>query len=110
MIRLIVVHKTKLIANIIASVLTEEPDVYLIGTAVVREEALSKAELSNCNMMLVSATLSDRGALALTEAVADVDPAIKVLIIGVPKSENVILQYVMAGASGYVLQNVSVEQ
>jgi DNA-binding NarL/FixJ family response regulator len=109
MIRIIIVHQTKLIANIIASVLSEEPDIYLISTAVTVEEALGKIELSNCNMMLVAATLPHDGALAITKAVADSHPATKVLIIGVPQSENVILQYVMAGASGYVLQNVSVE-
>jgi DNA-binding NarL/FixJ family response regulator len=32
------------------------------------------------------------------------------LVSGLPESESVILQYVMAGASGYVLQNVPAEQ
>lgn len=110
MIRIIIVHQTKLIANIIASVLTEEPDIHVIGTAVNMEETLGKLALSNCNMVLVAAALPDNGALELTKAVANSHAATKVLVIGVPKSENVILQYVMAGASGYVLQNVNVER
>lgn len=110
MVRVLVVHQAKLIANIIASVLAEEPDIYLVGTAVTPEEALGKLERSNCNMVLAAATLPDGGALTLTEAVTAVYPHINVLIIGVPKSESVILQYVMAGASGYVLQDVPVEQ
>ena len=110
MIRVIIVHQTRLIASIITSVLSEEPDIYVTGTAVSVEEALGKLERSNCNLMLVAATLPDGGALLLTEAVARLYPDTKVLVIGVPKSENTILQYVMAGASGYVLQNVPVER
>ena len=110
MVRVLVVHQAKLIANIIASVLSEEADIYVIGTAVTSEEALGKLERSNCNMILAAATLPDEGALSLTETVTTEYPQINVLIIGVPKSESVILQYVMAGASGYVLQDVPVEQ
>lgn len=110
MIRVIVVHQTKLIANIIASVLSEEPDIHVVSTAVTAEEALGTLTLSNCNMVLAAANLPDDGALSLTEAVTASHPNTKVLIIGVPKSESVILQYVMAGAAGYVLKDVPVER
>jgi DNA-binding NarL/FixJ family response regulator len=110
MIRVIVVHPTKLIANIITSVLSEEHDIHVVSTAVTAAEALGKLDRSNCNMILAAATLPDGDALTLTEAVAASYPSTKVLIIGVPKSESVILQYVMAGASGYVLQDVPVER
>lgn len=110
MIRVIIVHQTKLIGNIIASVLTEQPDIHVVATAVSGEEALNTVGLSNTNMILAAATLPDQGALTLTSAVAEKYPDIKVLIIGVPKSKNIILQYVMAGAAGYVLQDVPVER
>ncbi len=110
MVQVLVVHQSKLIANIVASVLSEEPDIYVVGTAVTAEEALGKLERSSCNMVLAAATLPDGGALSLTEAVTTSFPHINILIIGVPKSESVILQYVMAGATGYVLQDVPVER
>ena len=110
MIRVLVVHKTRLIANIIASVLSEEEDIHVVGTAITIEEALDKLEMSRCNMVLVAAALENDNALRLTESVADSFPDIKVLVIGMPKSEDVILQYVIAGASGYVLQNVPTER
>lgn len=110
MIRLIIVHQTKLIANIIATVLSEQSDIHVVGTAVSGDEALEKISLSNTNMILAAATLPNQGALELTGAVAESHPNIKVLIIGVPKSKNIILQYVMAGAAGYVLQDVPVDR
>jgi DNA-binding NarL/FixJ family response regulator len=61
-------------------------------------------------MVLVSANLPNNGALELTQAATQINPAIKVLVTGLPKSKNIILQYVMAGASGYILEDVSVER
>lgn len=110
MIRVLVVHQAKLIANVIASVLAEETDIHVVSTAVSVEEAAGKLERSNCNMVLVAANLPENGALALTETVAQAHPGTKVLVIGVPQSEHLILQYVMAGAAGYVLQDVPVEK
>lgn len=110
MIRVIVAHQAKLIANIIASVLSEEPDIHIVSTAVTPQETVDKLERSNCNMVLAAATLPDEGALTLTETIATSFPNTKVLIIGVPESESIILQYVMAGAAGYVLQDVPVER
>ncbi len=109
MIHIIVVHQTRLIASLIASVLTEEPGIYVAGLSASVEEALGKVERSNCNMMLVAATLPNQGALTLTREMVKLDPSVKVMVIGLPDSENMILQYVMAGAAGYVLQDVTTE-
>ncbi len=110
MIHALVVHQAHLISTLITSVLTEEDDVYVVGRAATVAEALTKIELSNCNMILVAATLPDGGALELTRTVAEQYNNIKVLVIGLPESESMILEYVAAGAAGYVLQDVPVER
>jgi DNA-binding NarL/FixJ family response regulator len=110
MIHALVVHQAHLISSLITSVLSEEDDVYVVGRAASVEEALNKIELSNCNIVLVAATLPDRGALELTKTVAEQYSHIKVLVIGLPESESMILEYVAAGAAGYVLQDVPVER
>lgn len=110
MIRVLVVHQTQLISSIIANVLDEEEDITVIGQAASSEEALGCLESEPCEMVLVAATLPDNGALEITEAIAEKESATKVLVIGLPKSKNAILQYVAAGASGYVLQEVSTER
>lgn len=110
MIRVLVVHQTQLIGSIIANVLDEEPDIRVIGRTTDVEDALARLERTPCEMVLVAATLPDNGALEITEAVAEREYDAKVLVIGLPKSKNAILQYVAAGASGYVLQEVSTEE
>jgi DNA-binding NarL/FixJ family response regulator len=110
MIHVLVVHQAHLISSLITSVLSQEEDVHVVGRAATLEEALVKIEMSNCNMILVAATLPDGGALELTKTVADQYSQIKVLVIGLPESESMILEYVAAGAAGYVLQDVPVER
>lgn len=110
MIRILVVHQTPLISSIIANVLDEEPDIIVTGKETDGEDALLLLEKTRCDIVLVSATLPGNGALEITEAIAEKEGGPKILVIGLPKSENAILQYVAAGASGYVLQEVSTHQ
>ena len=110
MIRVLVVHQTRLISSIITRVLNEEEDIAVVAHATTTEEALRRLDETRCEIVLVAATLPENGALEVTKAVAEMDVPTKVLVIGLPKSKNAILQYVAAGASGYVLQEVTTER
>lgn len=110
MIRVLVVHQTHLISSIIANVLDEEPDIHVVAQCTSYDETLHVLEQQPCQIVLVAANLPDNGALRLTETLNEQDGNAKVLVIGLPRSENAILQYVAAGASGYVLQEVSTER
>ena len=110
MVKVLVVHQTLLICNIIGSVLSDESDITVVGRVTTLADALAYLQDDRCNMVLVSANLPNNGALELTQAATQINPAIKVLVTGLPKSKNIILQYVMAGASGYILEDVSVER
>lgn len=110
MIRVIVVHQTHLISSIIANVLDEEPDIHVVAQCSSYEETLHILDHQDCQIVLVAAMLPDNGAYRITEAINERDGSVKVLVIGVPDSKNAILQYVAAGASGYVLQEVSTER
>lgn len=110
MIRILVVHQTRLISSIISSVLDEEEDITVLGQATSSDAALERLRKEACEIVLVAATLPENGALKITEAVAQMESPPKVLVIGLPKSKNAILQYVAAGASGYVLQEVSTDR
>ncbi|MCA9970929.1 MAG: response regulator transcription factor [Anaerolineales bacterium] len=106
MIRILIVHPTQLISSLLTSVLDEETDLRVVGRAHTLQDALDQIDVSTCNVILVAAALPDNGALTLTKTVGETHPDVKVLIFGVPQSQHVILQYVMAGAAGYVLQEV----
>jgi two-component system, NarL family, nitrate/nitrite response regulator NarL len=110
MIRIAIIHPTRLVCSLYASVLDERPNMEVVAQATSAKDALIRLRESGCNLVLVSATLEDNGALYLTKKIAQDYPEIKVLVVGLPESKYVILQYVMAGASGYVLQDVTVDR
>lgn len=90
-----------------ASVLSGEPDLTVVGSAITPEEALGRVE--TCDIVLVSTSLPDNGALHVTRAIADSEAPTKTLVFGLGESEPEILAYVEAGAAGYVLKEASVE-
>lgn len=110
MIRVLIIHPSRLVGSMLLQLLSERESIYVVGQANSEEEAIFQADKSRPNIMLVSAALPNQGALNLTEKLNENHPEIKVLVIGLPQSKQIILQYVMAGASGYVLEEVNVDQ
>jgi two-component system NarL family response regulator len=108
LIRVLLVNEFRLMANVIASVLEDEPDIMVIGRATTVERALALA--AGCDVALVSSRLPDQGALELISRLTESLPSVKALVVGVAESEWEILQYVEAGAVGYVLKDDSVDE
>lgn len=109
MVRILIVHPTRLVCSLYASVFDDKPNMEVVAQATKIKDAFEQIETCDCNIVLVSVALPDNGALELTKVVAQKCPKIKVLVVGLPESKNAVLQYVMAGASGYVFQDVTVE-
>ena len=106
-IHVLLVNEILLMCNIIASVLEDEEDMQVVGMVTSVEAALDIAE--NCDVVLISTNLPEHGAIKLTRALVEKYAQVKVLLLGLAESESEILQYVEAGASGYILKDDTVE-
>lgn len=106
-IRVLVVDEVRLMGNVTASVLKNEPDIEVLGCATTFDEAISRAGQSN--IVLVSSSLPNNEALDLTPALIKAFPTLRVIVTGLSNSEAAILQYIEAGVSGYVLRDDAVE-
>ncbi len=102
MIRVLIVHETRLICDLKATVLGYESDLEVIGCVAAADEALAILKKSACDIALVSVTLPDDGAFALTRSVVKTGNAVKVLITGLTESKAVILRCIEEGVAGYV--------
>jgi DNA-binding NarL/FixJ family response regulator len=107
MIRVLLVNQIRLLSNVIAAVLEDEPDMEIVGCATSASEAMDLAPESD--VILVNTRMSEGAALSLIRAVADAELPTKVLALGLAESKEQILQYVEAGAAGYVLKDDSVD-
>ncbi len=107
MIRVGLVNSIRILANVIAAVLENEPDIEVVDCTTSIDEALALAP--RCDILVVSTRLPADSALEITQAITAAHLATKVLILGLTESKEEVLHYVEAGAAGYVLQDDSVD-
>jgi DNA-binding NarL/FixJ family response regulator len=109
LIRILLVNQMALICDIIAAVLENQADMQVVGKAASIDEGIKKAVLFQPDIVLVSARMAGSGALLLTKKLTKQQPAIKILIFGMPTSKEKLIEYVEAGAAGCVFQNDTVQ-
>lgn len=102
MIRLLIVHEVRLVADLTASALRLEPDIDRVACTPTAEAALILLKKFTYDVILVNVTLPNHGTATLLRTVARMDPSIKILITGVVEARAVILHWLEAGAVGYV--------
>jgi len=108
-IRILLVNEIRLMGNVIAAALEDEPDIQVVARVTSLEEALKIVQEKNVDVALVSTRLPDQGALKLTNAITELAPATKVLALGLTEEKKRVLRYVEAGATGYVLKDDSLD-
>jgi two-component system, NarL family, nitrate/nitrite response regulator NarL len=107
MIRVVLVNAIRILCNVIAAVLENEPDIEIVGCATTTDEALDLAR--QCDVLVISTLVPGDAAFQITQTVVQAKLPIKVLILGLAESKAEILRYIEAGAAGYILQDDSVD-
>lgn len=111
LIKVLLVIEVRLIGNIFASVLGDEPDLQVVGCAASREDALRFMQAPDVDVVLISAGLPSEDALELTRTIVERAPSIKVLALGLSEENQTnTLRYIEAGAAGYILKDSSLKE
>jgi two-component system, NarL family, nitrate/nitrite response regulator NarL len=108
MIRILIVDNSRLMCQMMRTVLKREADMEVVGCATTTEEALN--QVPACEVILIGTELPNDVVHNLIQKVAAEHPDVKILVLGLPKSEKAILHYIEAGATGYVLKEDSVDK
>jgi DNA-binding NarL/FixJ family response regulator len=107
MLRVLLVDEEPLISNIIATVLEEDPYIKVIGTAATVSEVLTRAQ--ETDVILVNNQASERKTLELIKGISSAEVTAKIIALGLAESKTQVLQFVQAGAAGFVLKDASVD-
>jgi two-component system nitrate/nitrite response regulator NarL len=102
MIRVLIAHEVRLICDLKTSVLCQEPDIKVVTCVSTPNEALTALKHQAYDVVLVSITLADDGAFALTRAIAKLNCGTKIIITGLTESKAMILRCIEEGVTGYV--------
>lgn len=92
----------------VAAVLEEQPDIDVVGIATTVERALSLRE--QADVLVVSRDLPDDGALEITRRTSEDEGDARVLVEGLPAANGLALEYLEAGAAGYVTREATTEE
>jgi two-component system nitrate/nitrite response regulator NarL len=106
--RILLVNEIRLVCNLLASVLEDEPDMEVAGCATSVEDALKLA--GACDVILVNAQMGIEATRELFAANAGGNLGTKILVFGLTETEKEVLRFVQAGAFGYILKDDSVEE
>lgn len=110
MIRVFVVDRIRLACEAFSIVFGRTQDLEVIGAAQDVVPTLEQLANAPCDLLLINANLREGGALELLSEVRQQFPEIKIIVIGLPNTEAVIMRYIEAGAIGYTLLEDSLDE
>ena len=108
MIRILIVDDACEICDVLGPVITQQPDMQVVGCTNSFAEAMAQVE--NSDLMLVSTSLPGDDAYNLARAITKSDFCSKILIVGQNAPKELIVHYIEAGALGYVQYDSRIEE
>lgn len=106
-IRILLVDDHPLVLDGINARLEEEEGIRVVGQACNGKEALALAQTIQPDVVLMDITMPIMGGLEATELFKDLHPTIRILALSMHDDQEYILKMIQAGASGYILKDVS---
>ena len=108
MIRVLIVNEIDLLCNVLTTVLEDEPDMDVIGFANTTDEVVKLAR--NADVVLVNTRPAGGIALELMRSIASAAVPAKIIALGLTDSPEQVVRFIQEGASGYVLEDHSVDE
>ena len=109
-IRLLLADDHPVVRRGIISTLQQHPNMEIVGEAADGQEALRKARTLLPDVLLTDIDMPLMSGLAVTEALRQELPHIKVVILSMHTATEHVLRCVQAGARGYVLKQASPDE
>jgi DNA-binding NarL/FixJ family response regulator len=114
---LLIIDDNRLFAESVASLLSRQDGItqfdcesVIIDTITTIGEILNKIQALPADFLLINAGIVAGNASRLTGQIRSEMPDLKIIILGLDYSEQSIMEFVEAGASGYVLKEASFEE
>ena len=106
-IKIILVDDHQLVRDGIKSLLTNVPDISIIGEASGAAELFKELESLTPDLLIMDISLPDVSGIEITRRLCSDSPGIKILILSMYNNEEFIFNSLKAGAKGYLPKNTS---
>lgn len=106
-IRVFIADDNRLLREGLVSMLAEQEDITVVGSAESGKAALEQIGESRPDVALIDIGMPDKDGLDITQVLHKSSPDVKVIILGMPDLTEEIMTCIEAGAAGYVLKEAS---
>ena len=109
LVRLVIVDDHELARASLQNMLTDEPDIEVVGEAANGREALLLCSRLRPDLVLMDVRMPEMDGLAATREVKQRYPQISVIMLTMHENPDYLFEALKAGAAGYVLKDASQE-
>jgi DNA-binding NarL/FixJ family response regulator len=109
-IRTMIVDDHALFRRGLEMVLEEEPDIELVGQASDGAEAVEKAAESLPDVVLMDIRMPRSSGIEACRAMKEAAPSAKIIILTISDEEEDLFEAIRAGASGYLLKDIPLDE
>ncbi len=109
-IRVLVVDDHALFRRGLEMVLSQEPDIDLVGEASDGAEAVAKAGQTLPDIVLMDVRMPKRSGIEACTAIKDIAPSAKIIMLTISDEEADLYDAIKAGAMGYLLKEISIDE
>jgi DNA-binding NarL/FixJ family response regulator len=109
-IRILIADDHRIIREGLRSLLGAEPDLEVVGQAKNGREAIRLARDLSPEVVLLDVSMPDMNGMEATTRILEDLPHVKVIALSMHKDEHFVAGMLLAGASGYLLKDCSVEE
>jgi DNA-binding NarL/FixJ family response regulator len=109
-VRVLVVDDHALFRRGLQMVLEQEPDIVVVGEASDGAQAVAVAAETTPDVVLMDVRMPRHGGIAACTAIKDAVPSAKIIMLTISDEEADLYEAVKAGAMGYLLKEISIEE
>jgi DNA-binding NarL/FixJ family response regulator len=109
-IRIVMVDDHALVRQGVALFLAKEPDLEVVGGVGTSAEALQLVNEQAPDVVLMDVSLGEESGLDLTRRLKLIRPSLRILAVTAHTDDNIVADMLRAGADGYVLKDMAIEE
>ena len=106
-INVFVVDDHQIFLDGIVSLLDDEPNIKIVGTAHNGKEAIDRIKSSKVDVVLMDINMPEMDGIEATKQLKKINPDIKILMLTMHSEARFIKECLEIGAKGYVMKNIS---
>jgi DNA-binding NarL/FixJ family response regulator len=109
-INILIIEDNRLLRDGITSMINEQSDLKVVATISKREDSISKIMKVRPDVVLIDLGLRSQNSLEIVKSIKEKSSDIKIIVMDLLPVQSDILDFVKAGASGFILKDAMVHE